>query len=480
MTATLRLHPLDAVSGMRRYLILLAIPLVRGLTAIGDGWLVWLQGAWIDLAALTAMLALGILRWRQSRIFVTEGRMVYERGLFFHTRDVFFADQISVFRVSRPWYLRPLHAVIIYPETMTQELKAFFPVILHTGDLKIIERLFLQVRGERIQTIVRPRPSMVAAAAAASSDIVGGLTFAAAVLSNTARYASEAAADTFLTAVFHTIRRFSFGLPPAVVIPLATLLIAYLLAFLSSLSEYYRFTASRSAKMLYLSGGLFTRCHFRVPVDKIESVDLRYGLASRWFAGVSAYVNASGLAAGTFAPALIPAGSLMQTVRHLRRLLPELGSMACPIKVHPKDACQRYLLGPLICLAASAAAGIVAAVLAPDMARLFAFWTVMLCAEVAWVAAHRLHAMFHSGVGVYETHLCLKYGKWFRYHRVMIPKDRIDRITVAQSAPQRAHGVCTLIVSETARRRRRHIVRIVPYEPLTAALKRAGYETWET
>ena len=59
MTATVRLHPLDTVSGMRRYLFLLLIPLVRGLAAIGDGWMVWLRGAWIDLCVLAAMLLLG-------------------------------------------------------------------------------------------------------------------------------------------------------------------------------------------------------------------------------------------------------------------------------------------------------------------------------------------------------------------------------------------------------------------------------------
>lgn len=475
MTAVLRLHPLAAISGMRRYVILLLIPLIRGLTAIGDGWMEWLSGAWIDLLALAAILLLGILRWRSSRVFLSDGQLIYERGLFWHTRDVFFAATVSTVRVSVPWYLRPLRIQLVRLDTRTPPLLTAPSLMLHADDLRTLERLFLRTRGDRIQTVVRPRPAAVAATAAATSSLVGGLTFTAALLSNTVRYARETTADQILTTAFLFLRKVSLGLPPAVSITAATLLLAYLAAFLSNLSAYYRFTASRSPRALHVSGGLFTRSCFQTPVRQIESVDLRYGLISRRFAGVSAYVNAAGLSDGTFAPAIIPTGRLHETMRQLRRLLPELGSFACPIRVQPRCAWRSYLLIPLVGLLLLAAGSAVSSLLLPDMAGLIAFWAAMLGAAIVWMGLHRLHAMRHSGVGVEADALCLRYGRGFHFHRVRIAKRTIGSLRISQNRWQAAHDLCTLHVSEMSRRRRLHRVRSVPYKALLLALKKYGY-----
>lgn len=475
MTATVRLHPLDAVSGMRRYLFLLLIPLVRGLAAIGDGWMDWLRGAWIDLCVLAAMLLLGFLRWRHSRLRLSDGRMTYSRGLFFQTEDIFFAEALSSFRISRPFYLRPVRAAVIQPETLAREAKVLYPILVHYSDIRMLERLFLQSRGDRVRVVARAKPSAVALAAAASSSAVGGLTFAAAFLSNTARFAGENAADNFLAAASRFVHRVSFGLPPAVVIPLVTLLVAYLLAFLRNLTEYYRFTVSRSSRSLYVGGGLFTRYHFQARVAAIESIDLRFGLISRWFAGVNVYVNAAGLGLKTFTPAVIPAGGLKDAVCQLRRLLPEFGSLACPIKTDPKAAFSRYMTLPLLFFFLTAAAGAAAGLLFPELTRLIVFWSVMLCAAVAWVGAHRFVALRHTGIGVYQNHLCVMYGRGYLYHRVYIPRAKLVRISVSQSRAQQRRGLCTVAVYDMARRRRRHIVRTVDYGAVCRALDLYGY-----
>lgn len=475
MTAVLRLHPLAAISGMRRYVILLLIPLIRGLTAIGDGWMDWLRGTWIDLLALAAILLLGILRRHSSRILLSDGQLVFERGLFWKTRDVFFAETVSTVRVSTPWYLRPLRAQLVRPETRTPPLFSAPTMMIHAEDLRTLERLFLRTRGDRIQTVVRPRPAAVAATAAATSSIVGGLTFTAALLSNTARYARETTADRILTTVFLFVRKRSLGLPPAVSITIATLLIAYLAAFLSNLSAYYRFTASRSQRALHVSGGLFTRSCFQTPIRQIESVDLRYGLISRRFAGISAYVNAAGLNDGTFAPALIPVGRLHETMHQLRRLLPELGSFACPIRVQPHSAWRSYLLAPGIGLLLLIVGSAAASLLVPEMAGLIAFWAAMLSAAIVWMSLHRLHALWHSGVGVEADALCLRYGRGFHFHRVRMQKQTIGSIRITQNRWQASHDLCTLHISEMSRRRRRHLVRSVPYQTLLRALQTHGY-----
>ena len=475
MTGALRLHPLNAVISLRKYLILLAIPILRGVFAVDEGLAAWVKGLWLDGVVLGAVVLLAWLRWRMSRLVLEADRLTYTRGLFWRTTDVFFADRLSALHVSYPFYLRPFGAAMVQPETATAEYRLFHPILVSKREVRRIEAFFRGRSPIRVRAVSRPDPSEVALAAAASSNVVGGFAFVLTFLSNTARYAGEQTANRFLNLASRFVHKLSLGLPPVVAVPLFAFAVLYLLEFLRNLAEYYRFSVSRARDILCVEGGLFTRYRLYARLTSIESVDLRCGLFARWFTGVRVYANAAGFTLAAFTPAIIPAGSAPDAMRELRRILPEPGSLACPIRAERKKVRVAYTLMPTLLLFAIPVAGGIAAFLLPAFASLMTFWGVMAALAILWLLCHRIAALRHTGMGIYPDHLVLAYLSRLRFHRVWIPKGRIARITVAQTAYQARKGICTVRVFETARRRRRHVVRGVDAEAARKALERCGY-----
>lgn len=477
MTGALRLHPLNAVISLRKYLILLAIPILRGVFSVDEGLAAWVKGLWLDGIVVGAIVLLAWLRWKMSRLVLESNRLTYTRGLFWRTTDVFFADRLSVLHVSYPFYLRPFGAAMVQPETATAEYRLFHPILVSKREVRRIEAFFRGSGSVRIRAVSRPDPSEVALAAAASSNVVGGFAFALTVLSNTARYAGEQTANRFLKLASQIVHKVSLGLPPVVAIPLFTFAIVYLLEFLHNLAEYYRFSVSRSKDTLCVEGGLFARYRLHTRLSAIESVDLRCGLFARWFTGTRVYVNAAGFTLAAFTPAIIPSGDAMDAMRELRRILPELGSLACPIRVAREKVRIAYTLPPTLLLFAIPVAGGIAAFLLPPFVSLMTFWGVMASLAILWQLCHKIAALRHTGMGIYPDHLALAYLSRLRFHRVWIPQERVARITVAQTARQARKGICSVHVFETARRRRRHVVRGVDAETAREALERHGYPT---
>ena len=103
------------------------------------------------------------------------------------------------------------------------------------------------------------------------------------------------------------------------------------------------------------------------------------------------------------------------------------------------------------------------------------FWGVMAALILLWQILHRVAALRKTGLGVFADHVVLAYFARSRFHRVWIPRERIVRISLAQSKRMVRRGLCHVTVCETARRRRKHVVRAVDAEQIKQAFEQYGY-----
>ena len=475
MTRTIRLHPLDSVSGMGRYLFLLLIPLIRGLTLIGEGWRLWFAGAWIDLCVLLAILGLGILRWRTSRIETDNGRLVYVRGLFFRSREIYLPGALTCLTVYRPLYLRAFRAAIVRPEVMTSAERVFYPIIVRYSDLRLLEQWGISPNGERVRCVLRPGRTAVAWSAASASSVAGGLVFAAALLSDTARFAGEATADGFLHSAAAFVRRYSFGLPTVIVIPAAVLAASWLLAFVRNLARYSGFSVLRSRQSLTVRGGLLNRYRLCLRVSAVEWTELRFRMFTSRMGVVNVAVHAAGFNSRKFLPAVIPGSRLPTAVRQYKRLLPEMGSLRCAVKARPRDGLGRALTMPATVAACLILASVICGWQFQTMRRLITFWCAMACLVIVWIGMRRVTALFHTGFGVYTDHVCAKYLRGHFFRRVSIPADKLLSVTMSQTVFQRRTGVCDVVFRSAGRHAAVHRVRSVPREAAERELAKAGF-----
>ncbi len=467
MNKKIRLHPFDILGGMRRYLFILVVPLVRGFGTAGGGVNAWIKGAWIDLAALTVIVALGVFRWKRSYVTVTETSVRYTRGLILRYTDIYIVGHISTIRLTRPLYIRPFRAAVVKLYSLGKTRREFRPLILPLDRAEELCAFLSSGRpcgfcgGGRVA--VKPDYADVAFTSAASSTIIGGIAFLYALLSNLGQLLGASLAGQGYGVFASVARFFAFGMPPVLLmVPLGVLLL-YFLAFLQKLSTYYHITITRGRDTLGVAGGLFGKYQYALRAPAISSVDFRCRLLLRLFKRYSAVIGIPGYGGGGFMPVLIPSAPLFGNVREQRKLLPEFNGYYCPLRPDEKSFRLNNALpfaALAFCFAAAAAAG---GVWLRGFKTFAVVWGSVFSAWFSWVAVNKAYAAPRTGLGFHKKHLCAMYESRRVFHRVILPKDKIVAISTRQDPIQRHRGTCRVDIYERGIRAKRHRVYAMPF-----------------
>ena len=467
MTVRFRLHPLDALFLWRRYVLLLAIPLLRGIGTGGRGFFLRLQELWIYVLLL-ALIVWVADRSRQTNTLCTAGdRLIYSCGFFRPMRRVCAVRALSAVHITHPLLLRCFGAVLLRPQTAVGY--RIRPLLLAADDAALLSRIVFSEPRERIRPILHPRPAALALAAVASSDLLGGLTLAVTLISGSVRYFGEQTAGLVWQGLASILRTLSHRLPFPAALPFFGLFLLYGGEFLRNFAQYFRFSVSRSPQTLCVAGGMFTRRHLQIRLAALFSLELRCGLLTRFGLGARVYVDAPGFA---HAHLLIPARSAAAALRALRRLLPELSSASCPIRTDPAKDWFRSTADSLCLLLSLPFVCALADVWAPTFAPLIGFWSIVATFFLLRRLLCRLIALWKTGIGVYPDYLVLSCFARARFHRIWIPRTAVVRITVIQSARQARLGVCHVRIDTALRR---HTIHTVDAAAVRNAFTSVGY-----
>ena len=104
---------------MARVLVLLLLPLVRGLlTSLEGGLQSWLASAWMDILVICFILAFGFLSWWHTGFTLERGALVMRRGILMKRASSVAIGKISWASMVHPWYLRAFRAVQFRADTL--------------------------------------------------------------------------------------------------------------------------------------------------------------------------------------------------------------------------------------------------------------------------------------------------------------------------------------------------------------------------
>lgn len=462
MNKDFRLHPFDIFGGIRIYLFILVIPLFRGLGSIGEGVAQWLKGAWIDISALAVIIILGVLRWKRSRITISDFAVRYTRGLFFRYTDIYIVRHTATVMLKRPFYIRPFRASVVKLYSLGKTRREFRPLILSIDDARAICD-FLTGCGDG-HIVMEPDYVDVAFTSAASSTIAGGIAFLFALVSNIGHLLGEGFGKK-LYGVFSDIAGFfAFGLPPVFIMVPLGIFVLYLLAFLQKLSAYYRIKLSRGDKTLTVSGGLFGKYVYGLSVSKISSIDFGFRLILRLFKRYSVLIGIPGYGGGGFLPVLVPSNPLLEAARGQKSLLPEFSGYYCPIRPDIKSFRLHNSL-PFLALAALSALSLsVCAALLPEFRTFVIIWGSVFVLLFLWEAFNKAYAACQTGIGFHRDHISAMYELHRVFHRVILPKQKIIGIKITQDPLQKRYGTCRVVIYERGLRAKKHIIRAMPLE----------------
>lgn len=473
-----RTHPISIFFFLSRFLYLLLIPLLRGLTALFTGGLLaWISGAWLDLLILFLIVILAHQHWLQFKYYTDDNSIHYTIGIFYRQVGAIPFRHVSTLSIQQHFWLRPIRVVKLRVDTLAMgKGKADLQLFLHRAEAQRILRLHPHLPADITKlplALERPRTHELLFLSFFTSNSLLGILFLSTFISQAGRmfgsYLSDLLSRYFMLladqfAPVMTIATILFQIPPIATALALLLLGGWLIAFTVNLLQVKNLQVARYPNGLLIQGGLLTRKTYSVPYVKISFVDVRQSLLTRVLRLFSVFLNAAGMGKErSDISAIIPFSTKRRCLQQLDALLPEY---------HPTDrslkpnggAIMKFILDPLWPCILIPLAAILGAWLLPRWAGIIRFLGLMLSIPAFWWLGVRLLDFVSSGVSRSGKYITMRYSEMYYLHTVVFSADKISLVNIRQSILQRTDKKCDLVVSTFAESGTTHHVRNLDWD----------------
>lgn len=472
-TKLYRSHLIYILSSLGKYLFLLLIPLIRGLfyfikSALNpsggfhfaSAFSQWVNGAWLDILAISLFISLGFLVWYLFTLETSPTGLTVRRGLF--RRETFFlpTSRFTCVTMVYPFYLKPFGAVHLRIDTPGGNLNnADLVILLRKSDCNEILKAVLGpslytaptaqnpspgVSGASAINTYRPRSLYVFLLAAVTSNSFAGMllltTFITQVGKVLGRQFSEMIYGTFEEAA----KALAFGVPPAAAAIAYLFLFSYLCAFVANLFRHGNFSVHPLPSTVEIHSGVLTNRVYFLESHKISFVDIRRTLITLSLGLSSVFLHTVGY--GKYkddVSALIPCVNKKQLSMSLNSLLPYYVPSLPQIRPRWRSA-MRYLSHPLWYIGSILLASIVTTWLFTAWSDLIRWFALLGLCPALWFLAVRFADLLTAGISYQKGTFTLRYSRNFTLHTILIPREKISKITTTQSIFQRRSKRCDL------------------------------------
>ncbi len=458
----LRLHPLDAISGVLSFLVVLALPLALFLLRGQLSRALSIQGL-----AVVVISVLGVLRHRHSRLSWDGGVLRYRRGLFLRTEDVIPGRQLVEISLSRPPLLRLVGAVRLRLYTRAGEMRGVYPVLLTRKNARILWTRWTGATETEAVDL-----ATVGRWAVANISAGEGLYYlAAAVIEAGQLLRSQLAYRlVWLSEVLGRL----LTLPPVLTVWGIVALLSGIFSALHALERGCGMESCCREGLWEFRGGALSPWQIRFRVGEVSSVTVAARLLTYRFGGRRVLFSLG--SGGRGLPCSVPIRSLREGSRLQNTLLLPL-ERRIRVNVVWKRAFPRYLLPPVLVLMASVGVGLL--IQAQLQLRGAVTWVAVVIGSLPALGrlVHRWLALFYTSVAISETGIDLTYEHRGSRCRTRIPRGQIAALSLSRRRFFGPSALCTLTLRENCRRAGLRKILGLPYDRVVAALAQMGYCT---
>lgn len=465
-------HIFSIVHYLKRFLLLLILPLVRGfLTGLSGGLVAWLSGAWFDIIVVLVIITLACLNWYNFKYYMDKDWSHFTHGIFFHHETRIPMDKISMVCVTRPAWLRPVRAVQVRVDTIARRPRAadftFYVSPAQASDLLKL-RVEPTCENDGVKAQYRPPVRSVVLLSLLTSNWLPGIVLAATFIRETGEIIGTQLYDLFFSTFESLARYFAGELPPITAGIALVLLGGWFIAFCYNLLQTQNLLVRRTEQYLNISGGVINAKQYSLRFDDICFVDIRQSLLTRLFRLYSVYLNAVGLGKErTDISAILPFARKAHTDLHLGLLLPEFKAAPPTIRPNP-GAALKFLLFPACFFALIPTLAYTAAHILPSWSVMIRFTAMMSLFPAMWFFLVRLIDFLSCGLARNEDFYTICYSKAYQLHSVICKSDKVIMVHLQQSILQRSSDRCDLFLSTRSERRTTHHLRNLSQEECMA------------
>jgi len=456
-------HPFAIFYNLRQFLWALVIPLVRGLvSALSAGGVAsWLDGAWIDLVTLLAMLFFSLLLWMACSYEVDESGFLVRRGLIFRTSVFLPVKQVATLSTVYSFYLKPFGVVRLRADTLAggREQADLSLFVSESEARAILDGRIDELKSGSLSRGYRPRSLYVAALAALSSSSFAGMIFLATLISHT----GELLGAEFKNRVYGTFERvtqlLAFGIPPAAAAVGYLLLFGWLVAFSINFIRHKNLAVRRRGGALHIRGGVFTNREYVVAADQINYLDIRQTVLSFFLRFCTVHINAAGYSKySDDVSGVIPAVRVRDAAKTLGLVFPEWKPVPRQLR-HNWGALFKFIGDPSWGCVLIPAATFLLRWLLPSWKDFIGWVGFMFCFPAYWFLIIRLIDYFTSGIARDGDRLTLRYSSGYYLHTIILPIDRVAWVCLRQSPIQAMDKKCDVLIYSYAEHSTRHHIR---------------------
>lgn len=450
-----REHPAAIPGHFPQYILLLLLPLIRGVRyiRIPDSFPHWLRGTWIDLTAAALLLLLPTLAWWRRTYDLTPERIRLRRGLIWRRTTYIPLGLVTTLTVERPLWLRLLGAARVAADTDAGNHR-MADVRLTVGRRQA--GLFLPETGHG-HTL--PMASWrVWLLALLASDSLSGILLLATVFRQSGILLGEGLQQTLLDNLEAAADAIAI-IPRTAALLTLILLVGWLVGTGRHLLRHLPFSVCRRRDNITLRAGLFTYRTHCCAVSAINYADRRQTLVAYLLRLHTVYISCTGYGKDKNTLAvLLPPARHRQIDRELQTVLP--ACMPAEVTLRPgRGALFRYIRLPLLLLAALPLLGQTARALFPLWQELITYLCLMAVLPCLWLLTVRILDRCTAGLGYAGGRYTLCYSRRLTLHRATVPVDKVAAVHIRQSLWQRRRGVCDVKVYSYHEFRHPHRVR---------------------
>ncbi len=457
-----RQHPAALLRYTSKNFWLLLIPLLRGLLALKFDFYRWLSGAYLDILVVLLILGMAFFRWKHVRFEIGDTGITFRTGYFVRQDYHIEYSSISSVASERPFLLRPLKLAAVFIDTDARAVsnKPSDPDVklyLRLGDyLELFGKLPPEKTGVKL-TYKASKGKLLFFSFVFSSTL-SSLIYLGTLFIQGGKLIDRELEERFRLAVNGVTEiagRVIKGITPFAAAFIVLAAAGWLYSFISNYLRHMRFTVQRRGENITVENGFFSRRKYYISREKINYADRRQNLLMKIFRVLSVHISCAGYGKNkNEIPVFIPVADEKSVMGVLNMLLPEFNPPEAT--VNPRwNYIMRFIGAPaaLIFLVMFGAFG--AVMLAPEWFSVILFAAIMGEILSVYLLFVKFTAYLTNGIGCGDGVLALKYCRFYQFHDVAVPKEKITAVELRQNPFQQRNGSCDFIIyikGETAKK----------------------------
>ena len=402
------------------------------------------------------------MRFDEKRISVTKGKI-------YSTCDVIYYDTISSLSVNQSLFLKLFGACTVTIGTNAGTISRAQDDISLTLRRSDADRLYARVKNSRAKSLrysVTPNKIRLVLYSFLSSSTLSGTVVLLAFLYETSRmFDREVEAQLILDTLSDVVNRVAVYVPPVVAGVSVVIIIGWVVSFVTNIFYFWGYSLTRCSDSLYIKSGLIERNRHILALDRINSVDLRQNLASKILHISSLHCDCAGYGetGRSETSVVMPIATQREINSTIAEIFPDIPteSVYHKPKLDLKPTFQSYWMfyyAPVALAILPLTAYFILFVIFPSWRSVIRVGLIVAEIPAIWLAIVKTLAIFKTGIGVHGGFITMRYSKFYTFHTVVVPKDRIVKVMIKQSYLQSLTGNCSAVIYTASSGTSKHVI----------------------